>query len=92
MSALSWMMIGRWSELRLDTTLQDVYGRIAGEASVMYGELLPWLVTLVSAFSLRMPRSDLLISSANARPLDSSWPLECQLAWWALKSPPTMVL
>ena len=50
---LMWM--GRWSELKAVTVVQELQGRMDGEAKLMSGEELQCLVLRVGVSRLRMP-------------------------------------
>ena len=87
MSVWSFIKIGRWSEPRLVLTSHVAYGRMDWLTMETSGEDWgPLLDSLVGLSSLRVPKSELPISSAMFLPL-SSLKDECQRAWWAFRSP-----
>ena len=81
------MMIGRWSELSVDSVCQDHEVMRDADANETSGELGSALGgTLVGVSQLRIPWSNPLIKSPIFLPLVSVDP-EYQDGWSALKSP-----
>ena len=81
------MMIGRWSELSVDSVCHEHEVMRDADANETSGELGSALGgTLVGVSQLRIPWSDQLIESAIFLPLVSV-DAEYQDGWCALKSP-----
>ena len=85
------IMSGRWSELSAVTACQVVKLMSCELTRVISGELLQLGVILVGCGSLMGQKSVSSICSEMEVPLASFLREECQLEWWALKSPSTIL-